>query len=173
MIMDMNAIMQSAVAQANAAVVAAQAGHDTNVANWEKKAEIIEDALEHAGVSGVDVQIDEGGFTRLVGEVSSDESMQTTLKIVEAFEITGLENNLEIVAPAAADFDTAAAWAAAGGSAVVYSAVKGDSWWGIAKNFYDDGRKWKALKKANGSPKMLHPGHDVTIPPEAELQNWS
>lgn len=171
--MDMNAMMQAAVANAQAAVAAAtaqKAAADKQAAqNWEQKAELIEEALEHAGISGVDAQIDGSGFARLVGQVDSEENMHTALKIAEQFDLNGLESNLEVVEPEpiAADEN-----AMGGGDGVTYTTVKGDSWWRIAATFYGDGTVWKQLKRANGWPKMLHPNVELKIPAKADLAKW-
>ena len=50
-----------------------------------------------------------------------------------------------------------------------YTVVHGDSWWGIANNVYKDGSLFAALKKANGSPLMLHPGDDIVLPKKEDL----
>ena len=50
-----------------------------------------------------------------------------------------------------------------------YTVVSGDSWWGIANNHYRDGSLFAALKKANNSPPMLHPGDVIRLPTKEEL----
>lgn len=58
----------------------------------------------------------------------------------------------------------------------IYTVVKGDCLWSIAKKFYGDGSKWKKIYEANpkvcGKPYkkggityvMIHPGDKLTIP---------
>ena len=49
-----------------------------------------------------------------------------------------------------------------------YTVKKGDSLSKIAKQFYGDGGKWKAIHAANSekipNPDLIHPGLELTIP---------
>lgn len=50
-----------------------------------------------------------------------------------------------------------------------YCVGKGDSLWGIAKRFYGDGSKYKAIHSANkevigGNPNLIYPGQVLAIP---------
>ena len=78
--------------------------------------------------------------------------------------------------PAAEEEDHSSIWdkvkAGAAPEKVVYKTKPGDSWWGIAAKFYNDGTQWKRLKRANGWPKMLHPNVDVTIPSKDDLKSF-
>ncbi len=182
--------MAAAVEQANAAIEAARAERQANdqaeaQASWAEKAEIIEDSLEYAGISAVDVVIDGSGYAQLNGSVSSEAQQATAVGIAEQFELMGLEVNIDVHEPAPEIIveHQPQAWIVespavvveevpSGPSAMVHTTLKGESWWGIANRYYGNGRLWKKLKKANGSPKMLHPGQDLVIPPEGDLDSW-
>jgi len=134
---------------------------------------LVEDALENAGISGVDVTVDASGFTKLVGEVPSEEKERMAVAIVEAIDgLTGLDAQLHVVTPAADPADQGPPAPDVATQGTTYKTKKGDSWWGISARFYGDGRRWKELKRANGWPNMLHPNVDVTIPPASELSKW-
>lgn len=176
-------ILGKAVEQAKAAAAAAKAEHAKQqaaadaadaAAKYKAMEETIEDALEHAGISGVDVQIDANGFARVVGDVASEAQQQTASTIIEQFAVTGLDVQLKVVAPEGDDSDESSIWAgAAAPASVTYKTKKGDSWWGIAQKFYGDGTRWKKLKRANGWPRMLHPNVDLTIPNKDELEKFA
>jgi len=155
-----------AAVQANmqAAVKAAAAA-----AAWKQKEETIEDALEHAGISGVDVQIDANGFARLVGQVTSELDRDTAIAMTEQFAVTGLDSQLEVVAPPPVEV-TEDPRAAAGDVNVTYKVKAGESWWGIAQRVYGDGQLWKSLKAANNNPRMIHPGTEIILPPKSALK---
>lgn len=190
--MDLGDITRIAQQQAQAAVAAAKAAHevkqqaaaaaqqqaDDAAARWEKQAQVMEDALEHAGISGVDVQIDASGNAKLVGDVAGEAGKATAAAIAEQFPgLTSLDVQLKVVeAPAAQEAeDQSSIWdkvKAGAADKVVYKTKPGDSWWGIAAKFYNDGTQWKRLKRANGWPKMLHPNVDVTVPSKDELAKF-
>lgn len=154
----------AATAQIQAALEKAQ-----NAARWKVKEETIEEALEHAGISGVDAQIDENGFAKLVGTVGSDLDRDTAIAMVEHFQVTGLESQLQVVPPPPPEpHETPAP--AAGAAPAKYKVKAGDSWWAIAQRAYGDGTLWKALKAANNNPKMIHPGNEVLIPAKDSLK---
>lgn len=156
---------------------AAQATSDDPAAHWKQQEEIIEDALEHAGISAVDVQLDGSGFATLVGQVSSEEQQQLAISIAEQFELNGMDVQLEVVEVEAASEDMTSIWAEVAKSAqpqeATYTTKKGDSWWGIAQRFYSDGTRWKKLKRANGWPKMLHPNVELKIPNKDALEQYA
>jgi len=84
--------VQKAMDEATAAATAAAA----EAARWKEQEETIEDALEHAGISGVDVQIDGKGYAKLVGSVTSEADRDTAVAMVEQFSVTGMEVALDI-----------------------------------------------------------------------------
>lgn len=139
------------------------------VAKWKQQEETIEDALEHAGISGVDVQIDANGYAKVLGTVGSDGDKDTVVAMVEQFPITGLDVKLDVVPPVA---ETAAPAVAAGSASgpTKYSVKAGESWWGISARVYGDGTLWKALKAANNNPRMIHPGTEIVLPAKADLK---
>lgn len=79
--------VQKAMDEATKAATAAAA----EAAKWKQQEETIEDALEHAGISGVDVQIDGKGYAKLVGSVTSEADRDTAVAMVEQFAVTGME----------------------------------------------------------------------------------
>lgn len=169
---------KAAKAPAAPAVEAPGAPTPDPAVTWAERAEIIEEALEHAGLSAVDVQLDATGYAVLVGAVGSEDDQALAVSIVEQFEVTGLEVQLEIAPPEDVPApDLKALWAATADAAkpqaATYTTRKGDSWWAIAERFYGDGTRWKKLKRANGWPKMLHPNVTVTLPPKDELETFS
>jgi len=133
---------------------------------WKRQEETIEEALEHAGISGIDVQIDNKGFAKLVGTVGSDNDRDTAVAMVEQFAVTGMEVAVDVVAPPPAE----AAPAGSGSGPTTYKVKAGESWWGIAARTYGDGTLWKALKAANNNPRMIHPGTEITLPSKETLQ---
>lgn len=135
-------------------------------AQWKQYEATIEDALEHAGISGIDVQIDERGHATLVGGVSSDEQRATAVAMVEQFQVTGLDVQLEVMAPMGPATNNPLDGAH---GPVQYTVKAGESWWGIANRIYGDGKLWKQLKAKNNNPKMLHPGAVITLPRKEEL----
>ncbi len=139
------------------------------VAKWKQQEETIEDALEHAGISGVDVQIDVNGYAKVVGAVGSDGDKDTVVAMVEQFPITGLDVQLDVVPPVV---ETAAPAVTAGSAEgpTKYSVKAGESWWGIAARVYGDGTLWKALKAANNNPRMIHPGTEIVLPAKDDLK---
>lgn len=136
------------------------------LAKWKQVELTIEEALEHAGISGIDAQIDSTGFAKLVGQVASDEDRQTAVAMAEQFQVTGLDVQLEVVPPPA---DTGADVVAPSDQPVKYKVKAGESWWGIAQRVYGDGQLWKSLKAANNNPKMIHPGTEIILPPKSAL----
>ena len=136
---------------------------------WKDQEETMEEALEHAGISGVDVQIDEHGFAKLVGTVASELDRDTAVSMVEQFSVTGMDVQLEVAPPAVTEAGDNPL--AAGGDQPVHYKVKaGESWWGIAHRVYGDGNLWKSLKAANNNPRMIHPGTDIILPPKSALK---
>ncbi|MCC6623779.1 MAG: LysM peptidoglycan-binding domain-containing protein [Deltaproteobacteria bacterium] len=159
---------QEAMAQAQAGMQAAVAAAQAAAA-WKQKEETIEDALEHAGISGVDVQIDANGFAKLVGSVTSDLDRDTAISMVEQFEVTGMESQLQVVPPPVVDASEDPL-AGAGDAPVKYKVKAGESWWGIAQRVYGNGNLWKSLKAANNNPRMIHPGTEILLPPKSTLK---
>lgn len=153
----------AATAQIQAAAAKLQA-----IAKWKEKEETIEEALEHAGLSGVDVQINESGFAKLVGTVTSDLDRDTAIAMVEQFDVTGMESQLQVVAPPPEEKHEDPF--KGGAQAVKYKVKAGESWWGISARVYGDGTLWKALKAANNNPKMIHPGTEITLPAKETLK---
>lgn len=155
---------------------AAQASDDP-AAHWKQQEETIEDALEHAGISAVDVQIDGNGFATLVGHVASEEQQNLAISITEQFELNGMDVQLEIVEVQASEEDMTSIWAEVAQSSqpqmATYTTKKGDSWWGIAARFYGDGTRWKKLKRANGWPRMLHPNVELKIPNKDAIEQYA
>lgn len=131
---------------------------------WKQVELTIEEALEHAGISGIDAQIDQGGFAKLVGQVASEEDRQTAVAMAEQFEVTGLDVQLEVVAP-----EPSTEVVAPADQPIKYKVKAGESWWGIAARVYGDGLLWKSLKAANNNPKMIHPGTEIILPPKSTL----
>lgn len=156
--------VQKAMDEATRAATAAAA----EAAKWKEQEETIEDALEHAGISGVDVQIDGKGYAKLVGSVTSEADRDTAVAMVEQFAVTGMEVALDIVPPPPADTSTNPLEGATG--PVKYTVKAGESWWGIAARTYGDGTLWKALKAANNNPRMIHPGTEIVLPPKDALK---
>src|SRR5262245_40753891 len=72
---------------------------DEEAVKWKKQEETIEDALEPAGISGVDIQIDGKGYAKVLGTVTSEADRDTAVAMVEQFPVTGMEVDLQIVAP--------------------------------------------------------------------------
>jgi len=138
------------------------------VAHWKKIENTMEEALEHAGISGIDAQIDEHGFCRLFGQVGSEEDSQTATAMAEQFAVTGLDSQL-LVVPVPQEMAATTEELKAIDEPVKYTVKAGESWWGIAARVYGDGLLWKSLKAANNNPKMIHPGTEITLPPKATL----
>lgn len=130
-------------------------------AKWKEQEETIEEALEHAGISGIDIQLDENGFAKVLGTVTSEADRDTAVAMVEEFPITGMEVQVDIVPSE----DEGALEAG-----TKYTVKAGESWWGIAKRTYGDGTLWKALKAANNNPRMIHPGTEIVLPAKDELK---
>lgn len=170
---------QDALAAVEAAKAnkAAQETSEDPAAQWKQQEETIEDALEHAGISAVDVVIDEGGFATLKGSVASEEQQQLAVSITEQFELNGMAVEIEVVEVQGAFEDMTSVWAEVAQSAqpqmTTYTTKKGDSWWGIAARFYGDGTRWKKLKRANGWPRMLHPDVELKIPSKEALEGYA
>lgn len=165
------AAAETAKAQEAAASAAREASAKQAALNRWKELELtMEEAMEHAGISGIDAQIGEDGFCRLVGTVASDEDRQTVIAMAEQFAVTGIDAQLEVVPPPAEDAGAAAPEVSAGGDQPVKYKVKaGESWWGIAQRVYGDGLLWKSLKAANNNPRMIHPGTEIVLPPKSAL----
>jgi len=142
---------------------AAQLKADT--LKWKAQEETIEEALEHAGISGIDVQIDAKGFAKVLGTVGSDNDRDTAVAMVEQFSVSGMEVAIDVVPPPPPE---PAAAVPAGGAK--YTVKAGESWWGIAARTYGDGTLWKALKAANNNPRMIHPGTEITLPAKDTLE---
>ncbi len=136
-------------------------------AKWKDHEEMMEDALEHAGLSGVDVQIDEQGHAKLVGIVTSAQERDTAVAMAQQFQVTNLDVQLQVVAPAPSEGGNPLAGAT---GPVQYTVKAGESWWGIAHRVYGNGGLWKSLKAANKNPKMIHPGTVITLPLKDQLR---
>jgi nucleoid-associated protein YgaU len=132
-----------------------------NAAKWKQQEETIEEALEHAGISGIDIQIDDKGYAKVLGTVTSDGDRDTAVAMVEQFPVTGMEVSVDVVAPPPQEA------APATGN---YTVKAGESWWGIAARTYGDGTLWKALKAANNNPRMIHPGTVIVLPSKDDLK---
>lgn len=131
--------------------------------NWAEVDRQLEASMEHAGISGVDVQVDDTGYATISGYVNSEEDRDTVASLVESFAITGVEINLQIVAPEPVEEAPAIV------EATKYTVKKGESWWGIAQRVYGNGKLFEALKAHNGNPRMLHPGAVIELPPKDKL----
>jgi len=136
-------------------------------AKWKQQEETMEDALEHAGLSGVDVQINEQGQAKLVGIVTSDQERDTAVAMAQQFQVTDLDVQLQVVAAAPSEGGNPLDGAT---GPVQYTVKAGESWWGIANRVYGSGGVWKALKAANKNPKMIHPGTVITLPLKDQLR---
>lgn len=136
-------------------------------AKWKQVELTMEDAMEHAGISGIDAQIDSNGFARLVGQVGSEDDRLTAIAMAEQFHVTGLDVQLEVVPPVVDNTTVPAPTDAP----VKYKVKAGESWWGIAHRVYGDGQLWKSLKAANNNPKMIHPGTEIILPPKSALSH--
>jgi nucleoid-associated protein YgaU len=158
---DRQAQEQAASAQATKNAQASAA------AAWKAHEETIEDALENAGISGVDVQIDSEGRAKLVGTVTSDQERDTAVAMAQQFKVTNLDDQLKVVAAAPTDNSDNPLNGATG--PVKYKVKAGESWWGIAQRFYGNGKLWKTLKAKNNNPKMIHPGTEITLPLKNQL----
>lgn len=138
------------------------------VIDWNAIDRDIELAMEHAGISGVDVRVDDGGFATIAGIVTDEADRDTVLGILEHYPLTGVDLQVQVVAPEPEPADAPAP--AAPTDTVVKHVVKaGESWWGMAQRFYGNGKLHAALKAYNKSPRMLHPGHVVEVPPVDRL----
>lgn len=155
---------QKAAADQAAQAIKAAADAAATAHKWKQVELTIEEALEHAGISGIDAQIDQGGFAKLVGQVASEEDRQTAVAMAEQFEVTGLDVQLEVVAP-----EPSTEVVAPADQPIKYKVKAGESWWGIAARVYGDGLLWKSLKAANNNPKMIHPGTEIILPPKSTL----
>ncbi len=168
-------MIADAIARAKAAVEQAKQdpgnamslARERAAAQWKQHEATIEDALEHAGISGVDVQIDEQGRAKLVGVVSSDDERDTARAMVEQFKVASLDVQLEVAAPVGPATNNPVDGAS---GPVQYTVKAGESWSGIANRIYGDGRLWKALKAKNNNPRMIHPGTVITLPPRDQLE---
>jgi nucleoid-associated protein YgaU len=160
------AIASKSIADQAAQAVKAAAEAAATATKWKQVEATIEEALEHAGISGVDAQIDQGGFARLVGQVASEEDRETAVAMAQEFAVTGLDVQLEVVPPPA---DAGADVVAPADQPVKYKVKAGESWWGISQRVYGDGQLWKSLKAANNNPKMIHPGTEIILPPKSAL----
>lgn len=158
------AAANKAAADHAALAIKAAADAAATAHKWKQVELTIEEALEHAGISGIDAQIDQGGFAKLVGQVASEEDRQTAVAMAEQFEVTGLDVQLEVVAP-----EPATEVVAPADQPIKYKVKAGESWWGIAARVYGDGQLWKSLKAANNNPKMIHPGTEIILPPKSTL----
>lgn len=159
---------QDAVEAAKAAAAAPSAPSASEAPagpDWDEVDRTIEAAMEHAGISSVDVQVDGNGFATIRGVVTSEEDRDTIASLVENFQVTGVDLQIEIVEPE----PIPEAPPAPADATIEYTVKKGESWWGIAARHYGDGTLHAALKAHNGSPRMLHPGHVIKLPPKAEL----
>jgi nucleoid-associated protein YgaU len=156
------------VQKAMDAATKAAADAAAEAAKWKQQEETIEDALEHAGISGVDVQIDAKGYAKVLGSVTSEADRDTAVAMVEQFPVSGMEVALDIVPPAPVEASASAVASASG--PVNYKVKAGESWWGIAARTYGDGTLWKALKAANGNPRMIHPGTEIVLPQKDALK---
>jgi|GEM_PF-1601603 len=164
---DAAALAELTKAMDQAAREAAQAKADA--AKWKAQEETIEEALEHAGISGIDVQIDSKGYAKVLGTVTSTNDRDTAVAMVEQFSVTGMEVAIDVVAPPPPEPAAAEAGAVpAGGSK--YTVKAGESWWGIAARTYGDGTLWKLLKAANNNPRMIHPGTVIVLPAKDTLK---
>jgi hypothetical protein len=139
--------------------------------DWNAIEQRVHLAMEHAGISGVDVQIDDQGFATMEGYVLSDDDRDTVIGLLERYPLTGLDVRVTVVPPEPEPEAPAAAPVAAPAADVVvrHTVKAGESWWGIAQRFYGNGRLHAALKAHNGNPRMLHPGHVVELPPVERL----
>ena len=135
-------------------------------ARWKQQEETLEEAMEHVGISGVDVQIDEAGFARLVGTVNSAADRDTAIAMVEQIQVSGLDVQLEVVPPPEVQSEAPALDLE---KPTVYKVKAGESWWGIAHRVYGDGQLWASLKAFNKNPKMIHPGTEILLPPKNQL----
>lgn len=134
-------------------------------AEWKRHENTLEDALEFAGISGIDIQIDSSGFAKAFGTVNSEEDRQTIVAMLERSKVTGVDMQVNVV-PAKVDETPVAVKEDA---ATEYTVKAGESWWGIAQRAYGNGNLWKALKAANNNPRMIHPGTVITLPPKSKL----
>lgn len=135
-------------------------------AKWKDQEETIEEALEHAGISGIDIQIDATGYAKVLGTVTSEADRDTAVAMVEQFPITGMEVQVDVVAPP----EPEPAPASAPTGPTRYTVKAGESWWGISARVYGDGTLWKALKAANDNPRMIHPGTEIVLPAKDDLK---
>lgn len=135
-------------------------------AKWKQQEQLLEEAMEQVGISGVDVQIDEAGFARLVGSVNSAADRDTAVAMMEQIQVTGLDVQLEVVPPPEVQSEAPALDLS---KPTPYKVKAGESWWGIAHRVYGDGQLWKSLKAFNNNPKMIHPGTEIQLPPKDKL----
>jgi len=160
---DAAALAELTKAMDQASREAAQAKVDA--LKWKQQEDTIEEALEHVGLSGIDVQIDGKGYAKVLGTVGSEGDRDTAVALVEQFAVTGMEVAIDIVEPPPAEPATEIP---AGGAK--YKVKAGESWWGIAARTYGDGTLWKALKAANNNPRMIHPGTEIVLPAKDSLK---
>lgn len=134
------------------------------------QAATIQATVAAAGYADVTIRFDEDNIMYVEGEVADDDAEAAVVEIVDDFDCAGLVVMLGYADVDDDDDDEAGQIDVAAAGHEMYTVAKGDSWWGITKRHYGDGRKWKLLKAANGSPKMLHPGHVLVLPPLDELE---
>ena len=141
----------------------------TPATDWNLVEQRVALAMEHAGISGVDVQIDAQGFATMEGYVLDEGDRDTVIGLLEHYPLTGLDVRVTVVPPEPEPQTPAPAPAAPTAEVVRHTVKAGESWWGIAQRFYGNGRLHAALKAHNGNPRMLHPGHVVEVPPVERL----
>ena len=115
---------------------------------------------DNPGVSGLQVQVD-GNTATIKGEADSPSAMEKVVLMVgNALGISNVEAS-ELKYP-----ETAAA------QSQFYIIKKGDTLWGIAKEFYGNGAKHELIFAANREvikdPDKIFPGQKIRIPPESE-----
>lgn len=115
---------------------------------------------DNPGVSNLEVQVD-GDTATIKGEADSPSAMEKTVLMVgNAMGISNVEAS-ELKYP-----ETEVA------QSQFYVIKKGDTLWGIAKEFYGDGTKHELIFAANREvikdPDKIFPGQKIRIPAESE-----
>ena len=124
-------------------------------------AESITSALSDNGFVGVEVSVDGSNVAHINGVVESEEDAAAVIGLVETCGVSGVIPHLHVDDYDDEDVEMEVL--------ATYEVATGDSWWKIADTHYGDGALHAALKAANGSPKMLHPGDVIMLPDASEL----
>ena len=116
---------------------------------------VIQAALQAAEIHDVRVAVNDEGVCKVGGCVSDAAQEALVRRLIENAGVTKVRGKLTHINAASTEVD-----------AKVYRIEEGDSWWRLAERFYGDGRRYVALRDANGNPKDLRPGDMIVLPRE-------